>query len=56
MKLILNVLFSNFKKNQLIVANDLVVVKIATLDQYGVMWNKITVVAAMLLVVKKGTV
>ena len=31
----------------------LVVLKIVTLNQCGVIWNEITVVAAMLLVVKK---
>ena len=32
----------------------LVVVKIVTLNQCGVIWNKITEVAAMLLVIKLG--
>ena len=34
----------------------LVVVKIVTLNQCGVIWNKITEVAAMLLVIKKKRV
>ena len=32
----------------------LVVVEIVTLNQCGVIWSKITVVAAMMLVIKKG--
>ena len=34
----------------------LIVVKIVTLNQYRVIWNKITVVAMMLLVIKRKRV